>query len=243
MSGRRRRASLLALMLGAGLPVGAAQAQAQELERVEITGSALPRLAAEGSLPVQVIRRDAIDRSGATSVVDLIQRLPSMQNFRNEAESVGGGASGFSGASIHNLGESRTLVLLNGRRLASFGGQTLTGAMAGVDLNIIPLASVERVEILSDGASAIYGADAVAGVINVITRRNSTEGDISVGLSSPRGGAKEKRVSFSKGFGRLESDGFNLTLGATLEKRSALAATKRSFAVCDACCRPRDSCR
>jgi iron complex outermembrane receptor protein len=228
MSGRRRRASLLAVMLGAGLLVGAAQAQ--ELERVEITGSALPRLAAEGSLPVQVIRRDAIDRSGATSVVDLVQRLPSMQNFRNEAESVGGGASGFSGASIHNLGESRTLVLLNGRRLASFGGQTLTGAMAGVDLNIIPLASVERVEILSDGASAIYGADAVAGVINVITRRNSTEGDISVGLSSPRGGAKEKRVSFSKGFGRLESDGFNLTLGATLEKRSALAATQRSFA-------------
>ena len=225
MLGRTRGASLLSAMLGAGLLIGAAHAQ--ELERVEITGSALPRIAGEGSLPVQIIRRDEIERSGATSVVDLIQRLPAMQNFFNEAESVGNGASGFAGASMRNRGEARTLVLLNGRRLASFGGQTLTGAMAGVDLSIIPLAAVERVEILSDGASAIYGADAIGGVVNVITRRNSTEGDISVGLSSPRGGAKEKRVSLSKGFGRLESDGFNVLLGATLEKRSALAATKR----------------
>src|SRR5690606_3042431 len=145
--------------------------------------------------------RDAIERSGATSVVDLIQRLPAMHNFFNEAESVGNGAPGFAGASMRNLGEARTLVLLNGRRLASFGGQTLTGARAGGDRGIRPLAAVERVEILSDRASAIYGADAIGGVVNVTTRRHSTEGDISVGLSSPRGGAKEKRVSLSKGFG------------------------------------------
>jgi len=225
---RTTRTALLtaAVLMGMGMDA----ALAQPLERVQITGSALPRIAGEGALPVQIIRREDIERSGATSVVELIQQLPAMQNAVTEAASVGSGASGFNGASLHNMGEARTLVLLNGRRLASFGGQTLTGGMAGVDLNIIPLAAVERVEVLSDGASAIYGADAIGGVVNVITRRNSTEGDISVGLSSPRGGAREKRVSLSKGLGSLEVDGFNLLLGATLEKRSALAATDRAFA-------------
>ncbi len=230
MLGRSRRTALLAAALAVVVTgMGTHGALAQQLERVEITGSALRRIAGEGALPVQVIGRDEIARSGATSVVELIQQLPAMQNVVNESASVGGGAAGFNGASLHNMGESRTLVLLNGRRLASFGGQTLTGGMAGVDLNIIPLAAVERVEVLGDGASAIYGADAIGGVVNVITRRDSSEGDISVGLSSPRGGAKEKRVSLSKGFGRLESDGFNLLLGAAIDRRSALAATDRAF--------------
>ena len=161
-------------------------------QRVEVTGSAIKRVDAEGALPVQIIRREEIERSGATSVTDLIQRLPTMQGATTESASVGGGGGGFSGASVHNIGETRTLVLLNGRRLAQFGGQTLTGFGAAIDLNTLPLSAIERVEVLADGASALYGSDAIAGVVNFITRRNSTMGDISVGYSDPRGNGAEE---------------------------------------------------
>ena len=136
----------------------AVPAQAQQSQRIEITGSAIKRVEAEGALPVQVIRRDEIERSGATSVTDLIQRLPGMQGATTESAGVGGGGAGFAGASIHNIGETRTLVLLNGRRLAQFGGQTLTGFGAAIDLNTLPLSAIERVEILTDGASACWAS-------------------------------------------------------------------------------------
>jgi iron complex outermembrane receptor protein len=202
----------------------------QDTQRVEITGSAVRRIQAEGALPVQVLRREDIDRTGATSVSDLIQSLPAMQNFTNEGAAVGGGGNGFSGASIHNLGETRTLVLLNGRRLATFAGQAITGALAGIDLNTIPLASIERVEVLTDGASALYGADAIGGVINFITRKNFTDGAIAIGYSAPRSGAQEGRVSVSKGFGDLQRDGFNIMVGANVERRKKLASLDRDFA-------------
>lgn len=205
-------------------------ADAPEAQRIEITGSAVRRIQAEGSLPVQVINRDQIERSGATSVADLIQSLPALQGFTNEGASVGGGGTGFSGASVHNLGETRTLVLLNGRRLATFAGQVLTGALAGIDLNTIPLAAVERIEVLTDGASSLYGADAIGGVVNFITKKNSTEGVAALGYSSPQKGGKERRVSLSKGFGNLDTDGFNVLVGANFEKRSTLASVDREFA-------------
>lgn len=222
----RKTAVSTAVLLLVALPT---QAQAQDTQRVEITGSAVRRVQSEGALPVQVITRDAIEKTGATSVADLIQALPSMQGFTNEGASVGGGGNGFSGASIHNLGETRTLVLFNGRRLAAFAGQTLTGALAGIDLNTIPIAAIERVEILTDGASALYGADAIGGVVNFITRKNYRDGAINLGLSEPQGGAKEKRVSLSKGFGDLDKDGFNLLLAANFEKRTKLASVDREF--------------
>ena len=114
------------------------------LERFEITGSAVRRIDAESALPVQILKRADIERTGATSVVDLLQRLPATQGGTLETSGVGGGSFGFAGVSIHNIGETRTLVLLNGRRLAQFGGQTLTGSGAAVDLNSIPISSIER---------------------------------------------------------------------------------------------------
>ena len=214
------------------LAVGGAftmSAMAQDApQRVEVTGSAIKRVDAEGSLPVQIIRREEIERSGATSVTDLIQRLPTMQGATGEGAAVGGGGGGFSGASIHNITEQRTLVLLNGRRLAQFGGQTLTGSGAAIDLNTLPLSAIERVEVLTDGASALYGSDAIAGVVNFITRRNSTMGDISVGYSDPRGdGGEEKRFSISKGFGDLERDGFNIFATISGDKRKPMNASAR----------------
>ena len=108
------------------------------------------------------------------------------------------------------MGETRTLVLLNGKRLAQFGGQTLTGFAAGFDLNSIPISAIDRVELLTDGASALYGADAIAGVVNFITKRNRTDADITIGYSHPEDGARERRFSLTKGFGSLEDDGWNV---------------------------------
>jgi iron complex outermembrane receptor protein len=217
--------------LGASVMASPALAQQAAEQRVEITGSAIKRIEAEGALPVQIIRREEIARSGATSVTDLIQRLPGMQGATTESASVGGGGGGFAGASIHGLGEARTLVLLNGRRLAQFGGQSLTGFGAAIDLNTLPLSAIERVEVLTDGASALYGSDAVAGVVNFITRRNSRAGELSVGVSEPKGkGAEEQQASISAGFGDLDRDGFNVFLTLSGDKRKPLNAVDREVA-------------
>jgi iron complex outermembrane receptor protein len=213
------------LALGGALLAPAVTQAQDSTQRIEITGSAIKRIDVEGALPVTILRREEIERTGATSVVDLIQRLPGMAGGTTEASAVGGGGGGFSGASIHNIGDTRTLVLLNGRRLAQFGGQSLTGFGAAIDLNTLPLSSIERVEVLTDGASALYGSDAVAGVVNFITRRDSRDGDISVGYSDPRGkGAEETRFSISKGFGEVDKDGFNVFLTFSGDKRKPLNA-------------------
>ena len=219
-------AALIALGAVAALPVAAQDAA----QRVEITGSSVRRIDAEGSLPVQVITKQDIIRSGATSTVDLLNKIPSVQGATGESSSVGGSTFGFSGVSIHNIGETRTLVLLNGHRLTQFGGQTLTGFAAAFDLNSLPLSAIERVEVLTDGASALYGADAIAGVVNFITKRNSTDGDATIGFSNTQhGGAAEKRFSVTKGFGSQDKEGFNLVLSYSHDERTKLNATQRDF--------------
>ena len=211
-------------------PVALAQPQVQQLERVEVTGSSIKRINAESALPVVVLRSEDIVRSGATSLTDLMNKLPVVQGSTVESTAVGSVTYGFAGISIHNLGETRTLVLLNGHRLAQFGGQDLTGSAAAFDINSIPLSAIERVEVLSDGASAIYGADAIAGVVNFITKRDITEGDVTIGFSSPSGGAREKRISATKGFGSMQEDGYNVMLTFSHDERTALAATSRPYA-------------
>jgi iron complex outermembrane receptor protein len=225
-------ASALLLAFG-GLATVAGPALAQDstsLERVEITGSSIKRIAAEGALPVMVMKAEDIKASGVTSAADLVKKITSAQGSSGESASVGGSSYGFSGISVHNIGETRTLVLLNGRRLAQFGGQTLTGYAAGFDVNSIPLSAIERVELLTDGASALYGADAIAGVVNFITKHNSTAGDVSIGISHPADGAEEKRFSATKGFGSKEADGFNVNLTFGHDERTQLFSTNRDFA-------------
>ena len=223
-------AVLIALGSAGGIATAPAQAQ-QTLERVEITGSSIRRIDAETALPVQIIKKEQIERTGATSVVDLLQKLPAIQGSFGESSSVGGSSPGNANfVSIHNLNDSRTLVLLNGHRITQHGGQTLTGFAAAVDLNMIPIAAIERVEILTDGASALYGADAVAGVVNFITKRYTTEGDVTVGVSYPRGGGgKETRISANKGFGDFDKDGINLQIAFSHDQRTQLNATDRNF--------------
>jgi len=214
----------VAATLAAASSAALAQAQEQaQLERVVVTGSAIKRIAAEGSLPVQTVTRAEIERSGVTSVVELMQNLSSVQGGITEGDTVGGGGGGQATVSIHNLGGDRTLVLLNGRRLIGEAG-------GAVDLNMIPLSIIERVDVLTDGASALYGSDAVAGVVNFITRNNSTRKNISANVSVPQHkGGKERSASISGGFGDLDSDGFNIMAALSVDKRDALTADQREF--------------
>lgn len=218
----RSRIHLAVLALFAGAV--ATPALAQSTQRVEVTGSSIKRIAAEGALPVITINRADIEKSGATSTQELIQALPSMQGFTTSAQSVNGGGGGVTTASLRNLGSKYTLVLLNGRRLAPFN----TGS--SVNLEQLPLSAIERIEVLADGASAIYGSDAIAGVVNFITKSNSSEGGIDVKVSRPQHpGGQQRSVSLSKGFGDYDKDGFNVLLGASLQKDQQIKATQREF--------------
>lgn len=216
-----------ALGVAAVLGIGSQQVSAQE--RVTITGSSIKRIESEGALPVQVFTRDQIEKTGATSVAELVQSLPAMQGFTQISDSIGAGGAGQSTASLRSLG-TRTLVLLNGRRMAQWAGQTLTGGGDGIDLNTIPLAAIERVEVLTDGASALYGTDAIAGVVNFITRSNFEKFEVAGGLSQPRGGVgKESRVSLTKGWGNGGTDGYNVMLSYNKDKTDPMKSTDRSF--------------
>ena len=156
--------------LGCLASLAAAQ-DASRLDRVEITGSRLSQLDAETALPVVVIRREQIERSGATTAEELLTRLSASVLTDKEASRVGSPQSpGYSGLSIRGFGGAGTLVLVDGRRLANYPFSA--GSSPGVDLNAIPFAAIERVEILKDGASAIYGSDALGGVVNFILKKD-----------------------------------------------------------------------
>jgi iron complex outermembrane receptor protein len=198
--------------------------ETQKLERIEITGSSIKRVDSETALPVTVIKRADIERSGFTTAADLIQSLPSMQGFVTASKSVNGGGGGTTTASLHALGSQYTLVLLNGRRLAPYNTGTT------VNLNSIPLAMVERIEVLTDGASALYGADAIAGVVNFILKKSGTDGAINVTANLPeKSGGKSASFSVGKGFGDLERDRFNIQIGFSGEKQNELNAEQREF--------------
>lgn len=204
----------------------------QKVERVEITGSSIKRIAAEGALPVQVISRAEMEKSGIVTVEQLIADLNingnGMDNLASNADVAAGSARGNNGSSSANLrgqGSSSTLVLLNGRRIASHG---LNGG--SVDLNQIPFAAVERVEVLKDGASAIYGTDAIGGVINFILRRDYTGLQVSTFVDATEGGGGNiSRTSLVGGLGNLETNGFNLLGTLMLSDSKALRGDQRGF--------------
>src|ERR1700744_3375585 len=147
----------------------AASASADQVQRVEVTGSRLKQIDTETASPVQVLTKEDIAHTGATTVREMLDSL-SATSTSGTLSDIGGSnsfASGASGASLRNLGKQSTLVLLNGRRLPAFPLADFNEVFTNVDS--LPLAVIDRIEILKDGASAIYGSDAVAGVINIIT--------------------------------------------------------------------------
>ncbi len=206
-----------------------AQQSGQSLQRVEITGSNIRRTEAETASPVQIISKEEIDQSGKGTVAEYLQTLTADAQG-SVPFTYGRGFSGAtsSGISLRGLGANATLVLINGRRvtsavLADDAQRTYT------DLNQIPLEAVERVEVLKDGASSIYGSDAVAGVVNIILKKNfvGTVVKATYGMAE-EGDGKEPRVAITHGFGDLEKNGFNVLLNAEFGKKDPIYYRDRS---------------
>jgi outer membrane receptor protein involved in Fe transport len=188
----------------------ASHTSAQKLERIEVTGSSIRRVDAEGPAPLVTITREMIEKSGQSTVSDILRSQTLNNGGAFDEKFTNSFAPGTSGVSLRGLGQNTTLVLINGRRVANYAfAQNLTDAF--VDLNSIPLAAIERIEILKDGASAIYGSDAIAGVINVILRRDFRGAEVtaSYGQTAPYGDANETRTSLAAGYGDLSKDRFN----------------------------------
>jgi iron complex outermembrane receptor protein len=210
---------LSVLAIPATAQTAAPDAAAQPIQRVEITGSNIRRSQAETASPVQTVNRADIEKSGKTTVAELLQTL-AVDNQGSVPTSFGSGfASGASGISLRGLGAASTLVLLNGRRIAPYGLAD-DGQKVFADLNIIPAEAVERVEVLKDGASAIYGSDAIAGVVNVILRRDyvGTTVRASQGLSNESDGG-DTRLAVTHGVGDLETDRYNFLFSAEYGKK------------------------
>ncbi|MFO1339041.1 MAG: TonB-dependent receptor [Burkholderiaceae bacterium] len=228
-----QRTRLCVALIGAfgGTALGLPAAQAQDVQRIEITGSAIKRTNAEGPAPVEILTRKEIERTGATSLNELLHSIPSIDIFdQGELASNSPAASGTASIRLRGLSSSETLVLLNGRRLPVNALYDSSGAGAAFDINSLPVGAIERIEILKDGGSAIYGADAVAGVVNFITKSDyqGIEATASYGVSS-RGDGAERRLGLSAGFGDYGEDRYNILLGLDYFKRDPILRKDRDI--------------
>ncbi|MDB5911276.1 MAG: hypothetical protein JWP34_5393 [Massilia sp.] len=226
----------LRLMFSGGVAVGLGfavhNAMAQDasessapIQRVEITGSAIKRIDAETAVPVTVIRIDDLKKQGVTTIEQVMSNLSVSQGQQGTSQVVGLGTGGASFADLRGIGANKTLVLLNGRRLANNAFDS-----SAPDLNMIPFAALERVEVLRDGASALYGSDAVGGVINFITKKDYQGGAITVGADSPQHpGGKSQNFNASFGKGDLANDGWNVFGVLDHQEQNAIGGTQRPF--------------
>ena len=147
----------------------------QKLDKIQVTGSNIKRVDAESVSPIQVITAEEIKRSGKQTITEILRTLPSNgTGGLNDLTGSNSFSSGASSVSLRGLGSAATLVLLNGRRIAPYGlSDPNFGQSAATNLDALPLDAIERVEILKDGASAIYGSEAIAGVVNIILGRRA----------------------------------------------------------------------
>ena len=197
------------------------------LQEVVVTGTMIKRTDAETAEAITILKADDIKQQGITSTEQLVQQIMSNQSSSsyNTASTVSTWTGGGSFASLRGLGSSRTLVLLDGQRLAD---NVVLGA--GVDLDTIPASAIDHVEVLREGASALYGSDAIAGVINIVTKKNYDQGEITLNLDHPQhDGGGNGDVDFTFGKGNLASDGYNFMITASYKKQQELVATQRSF--------------
>ncbi len=207
--------------------VAYAQSTPQKVEKVEVTGSNIKRTDVETVAPVDVITREQIERSGQPTIADVLRNVPANSGNSYSESFSNSFAPGASGISLRGLGQKTTLVLINGRRTAGYGfAQNLQDSF--VDLNSIPSAAVERIEVLKDGASAIYGSDAIAGVVNVILRKDykGIEFTTGAGMAADNG---EYRFSATGGFGDLGKDKYSVLGVFDYYKRDLVMLNETDF--------------
>jgi iron complex outermembrane receptor protein len=203
-----------------------AEQEAKE-EVITVTGSTIERKTLTTPAPLTILNRDDLNAAGRSTVGDIIQQLPAQSNAINAQ--VNNGGDGSTRVDLRGLGTARTLTLINGRRVVPGGN----GANASVDLNSIPLAVIERVEVLKDGASAIYGSDAVGGVVNIITRTDfdGTEATIYTG-GSQKGDGFTYDASVVIGHNADNKKG-NIMFSAGLQQQRPVMAGDRKFSEFD----------
>ncbi len=208
-------------------PTPTTPATPTKVEKIEVTGSSIKRIEGESALPVQVITREDIDKSGSTTAAELLTKISANAAALTDGASFSdiAGQRGFNGANLRGIGVSSTLILLNGRRMANFASP---GGASGVDLNSIPTAALERVEVLKDGASAVYGTDAISGVINFITRRDYQGAELFIyGSNTDQGGASKRIYTLSGGIGDLIKDKYNIFAVLDLQNTDSLRSSQR----------------
>jgi iron complex outermembrane recepter protein len=196
--------------------------QEAKTEVITVTGSLIGRREVDSPSPVSVVDKEKLQAAGVTNVGDVLQKIPAQGNAINAQNNNGG--DGSTRINLRSLGNNRTLVLLNGRRVVSSG----LGADSSVDFGTIPLAMIERVEVLKDGASAIYGSDAIAGVVNIITRTNmnGTEANVYTATTNKADGTNYD-LSFVTGH---SSNRGNITFSGGYQDQKPVMAGERDFA-------------
>jgi len=226
----------VALCLGWAATAATAQEASRaptELDSVQVTGTRIKRAEVEGQVPIQTLTRSEIERTGLTSIGEVLQQLTgsgsalnakfnSSGNFGFPPDGSGVGA-GSAQAGLRHLGAKRVLVLVDGIRWVN--ESSASGVGAATDLNTIPLAIVERIEVLEDGASSLYGSDAIAGVVNIITRRDFDGAQVTVNYGQyGKGDGSQRGVDLAWG---TQGDRYSLFLGASFTRQDAIFARDR----------------
>ncbi|GAA81590.1 TonB-dependent receptor [Pseudoalteromonas sp. BSi20495] len=215
-------AVIAAIPMFSSVQVLAADEAATSIEKIQVTGSRINRTDMETASPITVIGDDFIAKSGFTSVADILSTQPSAAGISLGASS-NNGSGGSATVNLRGMGSQRTLVLLNGRRMVSSG----TGADSSVDLNTIPVAMIKSIEILKDGASAVYGSDAIAGVVNIITKKDFEGSELNVeGSRTTKADGNNYGVSLLHGMNIADG---NLVVGAQYSNRGEVIQSDRRF--------------
>ncbi|MFZ0498998.1 MAG: TonB-dependent receptor [Steroidobacteraceae bacterium] len=196
------------------------------LQTVVVTGTLISRADAETAEPITIVKSDALKAQGLTTVEQAVDQItannPSPFNIAQSTSQFTGGGSY---VNLRDLQASRTLVLIDGQRLAP---NAYTGE--GVDISGIPFAAIENVQVLRDGASSLYGSDAIAGVVNFVTNQNYQGGEVEADLNHPQdAGGGSGDANFIFGHGDLASDGYNFMITGSYSKQQELKAQQRAF--------------
>jgi iron complex outermembrane receptor protein len=224
-------AASVAIALLYGAPAGAQQApassttEAPELQEIVVTGSMIKRANAETAEAITILKSDALKDLGITNVEQVLSQVTAQNTSVNVASAVGTFSGGGSYADLRGLGRSRTLVLLDGQRLSpnAFDG-------AGVDLNGVPFSAIDSVQVLREGASSLYGSDAIGGVVNFITKKNYQGAEIQGNYDhTQKDGGSSYNGEFTFGHGDLASDGYNFLITGSYSQQNELQATQRGF--------------
>jgi iron complex outermembrane receptor protein len=216
----QRKKVATALGIGGFALLAAGSVWAQDI-KVNVTGTNIKRVDSETAAPIETITREDIQASGLQTISDVVRQITANNNGSISSAFTNGFSASGSGVSLRGLGPNNTLVLLNGRRLANFGLAD-DGHASYPDLQQIPFDAVERIEILKDGASAIYGSDAVAGVVNIILRQQFT-GITVTGTAGTtyRGEGNNYKGAVTLGMGDLTKDRYNVFVTFDAQKQDA----------------------